>query len=177
MTWLTDLIDKLFSFVPRLFIVGPDQSGVRVTLGTRIKACPSGWYIHWPILQECEAIGVKVQVKDLRAQSVWTSDGHELCVSGAIRYRVSDATKAILEVFDYDQNLQAVALGIIQSYVGKHDVDAINTGVMADTIIIGLREESRGWGLKVEKVYITDIGKTNNLRLLLNQPLISNQEV
>jgi len=167
MDWLSQFVEKLFSVFPRLWLVDPDESGVRVTLGTRIKLTPPGWYVYWPIMQNCERIKVKSQVKDLRAQSVWSQDRVELVVSGAIQYSVRDARKAILECYDYDANIQALALGVIQKFAACRYSSAFKTSELEDEILRGLREASQGWGLKIERVYITDIGSTKNLRVML----------
>jgi len=170
---ISELFSCVLRIIPRIFLVNPDEAGVRVTLGTRITEMSPGWYIWWPLIQYCEAIKTKTQVKDLRAQSVWTADRQEMTVSGAIRYKVSNAKKAILEVWDYDANVQALALGIIQRYVGHCNLDDLDRGDLEKEIIKGLREESQGWGLRIEFVYITDIGRTQNFRVLLNEPILS----
>jgi regulator of protease activity HflC (stomatin/prohibitin superfamily) len=133
----------------------------------------SGWYVYWPLIQDCEAIKIRTQVKDLRAQSVWTLDHTEMTVSGAIRYKVSNARKAILEIFDYDDCIQALALGIIQRYIRGRVADGLDIEELESVITKGLREESQGWGLRIEFVYITDIGRTQNFRVLLNEPILS----
>lgn len=176
MTWLTDLIDRLLSIFPRLVIVAPDETGVRYTpkivRGIYVINLTPGYWIYWPLIQNIETIKCKTQVKDLRPQSVWTADRIEMTVSGAIRYRVRSAQKALLEVYDYDQNIQTVALGIIQQYIRKRDVDNIDTQQIEEDVLRGVRKASEGWGLYVERVYITDIGRTKNVRLLLNEPIL-----
>lgn len=172
MDWLSQIFERIFSFIPRFWYVMPDESGVRITLGSRVTTTPPGWYGYWPLIQECEKIKVKTQIKDLRAQSVWTKDHVELTVSGAIRYRVRDARLAILNCYDYDNNVQAVGLGIIEKYIFRMDESEIDTNKLAEEILAGVKQESRGWGLDIEQVFITDIGRTQNLRLLTNGPLI-----
>jgi len=173
MEWLTQFFDKVFSVIPRLWMVDPDESGVRITLGTRVKSLMPGWYIYWPLVQTCEKIKVKTQPVDLRPQSIWTIDGHEVMVSGWIKYRVEAAQKAILEVFNYDANIQTLALGIIFDFVSKKNLDDLkqNMGPLKEEILRGVREASRGWGLKIETVGLTDIGVVKNIRLLMNEPM------
>jgi len=172
MTWLTRLIDRLLSIFPRLVVVAPDETGVRYTpgiiQGVHVTNLTPGYWIYWPLIQNIETIQCKTQVKDLRPQSVWTTDRVEMTVSGAIRYRVRSARKALLEVYDYDQNIQAVALGIIQQYIRNHILVELDTQQIAEEVLKGVREASAGWGLYIEKVYITDIGRTQNIRILLN---------
>lgn len=175
MEWLTNFINKLLTVFPRLVLIAPDELGVRCTPGwsSGVKVTPlsSGWWIFWPLIQQMETIRCKTQVKDLRPQSVWTQDRQDMTVSGAIRYRVRSAQKALLEVYDYDQNIQAVALGIIQQYIREHRLEDLDTQQIEEAVLRGVRKASEGWGLYVERVYITDIGRTENTRLLLNEPL------
>ena len=180
MEWLTNLIDRLLSIFPRLVIIAPDETGVRYTpgfiKGVRIMSLIPGWWLYWPLIQNIETIQCKTQVKDLRPQSVWTADRIEMTVSGAIRYRVRSAQKALLEVYDYDQNIQAVALGIIQQYIREHKLENLNTQQLEGEVLEGVRKASEGWGLRVERVYITDIGRTQNFRLLLNESIFKETE-
>lgn len=175
MEWLTRFLDKLLSIFPRVIVIALDEAGVRCTpmwvRGVRIASLNPGWWAYWPVIQSIEIIKIKTQVKDLRPQSVWTADRVEMTVSGAIRYRVRSAQKALLEVYDYDQNIQAVALGIIQQYIREHALECLNTRQIEEKVLKGVREASEGWGLRVERVYITDIGRTQNIRILLNESI------
>lgn len=176
MTWLTNLIDRLLSIFPRLVLIAPDELGVRYTprlMGdVNITPLDPGWWIYWPLIQNIETIRCKTQIVDLRSQSVWTADRQDMTISGAIRYRVRSAQKALCEVYDYDQNVQAAALGIIQQYVRGHELENLDTQQIEAEVLKGVREASTGWGLYIEKVYITDIGRTQNIRLLLNKPIL-----
>jgi len=173
MQWLNDLIKKLTDLLPRIVLIAPDESGIRIRpsrTGVATQELTPGWWLEWPILVKIETIRIKTQVKDLRPQSVWTADRKDLTISGAIRYRVRSARKALLEVWDYDQNIQAVALGIMQQYVREHELKDLDTKQIEDEALKGVRKASEGWGLHIERVYVTDIGTTHNIRLLDNIP-------
>ena len=180
MHWFVGLVDKLTSFIPRPWLVFPDEGGVRVTArwpwnGVWIRDLEPGLYWYVPLFQQCENIKVKVQVQDLRCQSVWTKDGHELAISGTVRYRVDNPRKAILEVFDPDQNVQNTGLRVIFRFVTQQELAGLrdNLANLEREILAGLREASRGWGLKIEDVGLTDIGRTRNFRLLTNESLLT----
>ena len=154
--WLTQLISKLFAFIPRLQLVQPDESGVRTTLGSHVGPIEPGWYIYCPLFQEIRLMTITPQVVDLRPQSLRVDD-KDVTVSGAIMYRVSDARKALLNVQDYDRSLTTLALGIIAR------------GELHESEILkGLREAAAGWGIKVMSVFLTDRGDVVNIRLLTN---------
>lgn len=163
--WLNKILERLINLIPSIWLVAPDEAGVRETLGKYVKDCPPGWYLFWPVIQEVEKAKVKTQIQDLRCQSVWTKDHKELIVSGAVRYCVSNARKALLEVLDYDANIQALALGVIQNKCAFSNLNDISTGAIAETVLSELKKESQGWGLRIQAIYITDVGKTRNIRL------------
>ncbi len=168
MEWLTNILETLRNVFPRLFFILPDEGGVRVTLGTRVKTLKPGWYVYWPVIQVAEKLNVTPQAVDLRPQSVRISDNTDLVIGGAILYRISDAKKAILDVQDYDRSLQVLALGVIAEFMGRHNLTDLKISDLREAILTGVREEAAGFGLKIMKVYITDLGCVKNLRVLGN---------
>ncbi len=171
MEWILQLIDKLFCFIPRIWLVNPDEGGVRITLGSRYHPTPPGWYLYLPLIQDCFNITVTPQVVDLRAQSVFTKDRHDLCIGGGIMYRVDDAVKAMLKVQDYDKSLYTLALGIIANHMNEHDLADCTIAGIREAVLKGVRDDAAGWGLKIMRVYITDFGTTRNLRVLTDRPV------
>ena len=171
MNWFNQLFKKVFCWIPRIWLVNPDEGGVRITLGSQYCSTPPGWYVYWPLIQGVEKIVVTPQVIDLRVQSVFTKDRKDMCFGGGIMYRVDDPVKAILKVQDYDKSLYTLALGIVAEYINEHDYnDCIIKGIREE-ILKGIREAATGWGLKIMKMYVTDFGTTWNLRLLTNRPI------
>lgn len=166
MEWLTEILTAVRNVFPKSFSVFPDEGGVRITFGKRVKALKSGWYIYWPLIQHVEKISITPQPIDLRAQSVLTSDNIDMAISGAILYKINDARKAILEVQDYDRSVVTVALGVIAEHIGNHQSDKLEIEKLREAILTKVREEAVGFGLKIMRVYITDLGHAKNLRIL-----------
>ena len=172
--WITTLLDKLTCFLPRPLLVAPDEGGYRIspriTGKNKVKELKPGWYLWVPLFQRTEVIPIKIQPKDLRAQSLWTKDGANIMISGVIKYKVSDPVKALLEVYDYDDSIQIIALGVIHEFVSSHTLDELKAGIadLLERILTELRQESQGWGLKIVSVTLTDTGDVFNLRLLQN---------
>lgn len=112
---------------------------------------------------------VQTQVVDLRSQSVRSKDGHSLVVSGAIQYSIKDINKAVFNVQDVDKSLETLALGIILEFVKNRTVEECQDIVaLKKEILRGIKDAAQGWGLKIERVYITDLDKARNYRLLTN---------
>ena len=167
MEWLTNLLKNLRDWLPRKYFINPDEGGIRITLGNHVKTLVPGWYYYWPVLQECFGYKVTPQIVDMRPQSALTRDLENIAISGGIKYKISDIRKALLEVYDYDGSIRTLALGIICEYVGRHDFeDLTNLSELKEAILSGVRDEAAGMGLKIMKVYITDIGETKNIRIM-----------
>lgn len=164
MQWFIEIINKLFCWLPRLYVVRPDEAGVRITLGNHFKAIKPGWFIYWPIIHVFITINVMPQIKDIRAQSVMTHDKKSFCCGAAVKYRIKDAVAAILKVQDYDQTLQALVLGVISRYFAGKDND--DYADLEDCVLKGVKEAARGWGMDILAVYITDLGFAQNVRIL-----------
>ncbi len=167
MTWFTQLLDVLFCWLPRLWFVQPDESGVRITLGKHVNDCPPGWYIYWPLIHVPIKVNVATQGVRFAIQSVTTKDDVDLAIRGAILYRITDARKAIFETDDFDQCLEAIAGGVIESFVADRAyVELADRAALKVEIMKGLRAEAGGWGIKLTRVYLPDIGRVKNVRVL-----------
>lgn len=161
---LKQLLQFFVDLIPRIWLVEPDESGIRVTLGKYYSSTPSGYYFYWPVIQICRKITTTPQIADIRSQSVLTHDKQSFCCGGAIKYRIKDSVAAILRVQDYDETLQALCLGIISRYfANKADSDYSD---LEECVLKGVKEAARGWGLDIMAVYITDIGPATNIRIL-----------
>ncbi len=174
MDFLSRIYEAFKKLVPVIELIQPDEAGVRVTLGTREKVLGPGWYFLWPLIHEILYTTVTTQVKDLRGQSVLSKDHYDMVIGGAIRYKITDIRKAMLEVQDFDASLEALSLGALLSVASTTVREGLqNTEYFGDAVLKKIREEASGWGLKIQKVYVTDLGKTRNIRLLTTGPGVS----
>lgn len=167
MTWLIQLVDKLFCWIPRLWFVYPDEAGVRITLGSYVSDCSPGWYIEWPLIHTVIKVNTATQGVRFAIQSVTTKDDVDLAIRGAILYRITNARKAIFETADFDDALEAITGGVIEQFVSnKTYADLSDREVLKTEIKKGLRDSAAGWGIRLARVYIPDIGRVRNIRVL-----------
>ena len=172
MDWLRDIVNRLLSVFPRIHIIGSHEGGVRINAfvfwywNSELKP---GWYLWWPLCQRLTYVEVKPQIIDLRSQSIRTADGKDIVVSGAIQYSIDDALSACLEVQDFDKSVVALALGVILEYVSKRNLKELqNVRTLKTEVKNGILKKAEGWGLRVDEVFITDLGVARNIRLLGN---------
>ena len=172
MNWLSSLIERLLSIVPRIQMVNPDELGVRIILGKYVKSLVSGWYLVWPVLMEVQIIAVTPQVVDARCQSVRTKDGIDLAIGLAVRYRINNVAPTLLKVLDYDRSLQNSALVACVEIIGDMDMSEIHVDPINVKLTDLVQKKARGWGIEVQNCGVTDIGKTTNIRILGNTPVV-----
>ena len=169
MEWLQALIERLTCFIPRPTIMTVYEAGLRFTFGKYIRVITAGWFWYTPLFQRIQWMEIQTQVVDLRSQSIRTADGQSMIVSGAIQYSVKDVRKAILNVQNVDTALENLALGVLLEFVKSKTLEECHdVGALKKEILRGIKEAAQGWGLKIERVYITDLDKCRNLRLLTN---------
>ena len=167
MNWLSQLLERLFCWVPRLTLVAPDEEGVRETLGKRWKRLHPGWYIFWPLIHRTIRIVVTPQVVNLPGQSAYTKDGVSIVISGALQYRIDNGAKTLLEVQDYDASLIALSLGEISIYANSKTLtECMDIDKLCDEILKGIRKASVGWGIKIMRVLITDLAPVQSFRII-----------
>ena len=167
MEWLKELIQKLTCFIPRPLLLADYEAGVRITFGKWNKKIASGWFWYIPLFQKIVWMEIQTQVADLRGQSVRTKDGQSVIVSGAIQYSIKDVYKSFFNVQDIDKSLETLALGIILEYVNKRTLEECeDVEGLKKEILKGVKDAAQGWGLKIERIYITDLDKTRNIRLI-----------
>ncbi len=167
MEWVKELIQRITCFIPRPQMLFDYQAGVRITWGRRNKVISSGLFWYIPLFQEIIYMDIQTQVVDLRGQSVHTKDGKHLIVSGAIQYSIKDIYKAVFNVQNVDQSLETLALGIILEYINKRTLlECSEIGELKREILKGIKDAAFGWGCKIERVYITDLDESRNIRLI-----------
>ncbi len=173
MNWLSQLIERLFCWVPRITLVAPDEYGIIETLGKRWKRMPPGCYIWWPPIQRTIRVTVTPQVVNLPGQSAYTKDGTSIVISGALQYRIDDAAKSILEVQDFDDSLRALSLGIISIYANSKTLkECMDIDKLCEEILKGIRKASAGWGIKIMRVLITDLAPVQSYRIIGNANVV-----
>ena len=168
MQWLKQFFQFITDIIPRIWLVCPDESGVRITLGKRFRLTSPGWYVYWPLIQVVRKLTVTTQVIDLREQGLTTQDNKNLAISGAVEYTVRDSVKAILQVQDVDKNLPTLCLGKIAEYVETHDYDECTSEKIKTELRKEIREHVNAWGLAIKHIYITDRITTTAYKIMLN---------
>jgi len=166
--FLRQLWEFLTYALPRPVWVEPNEGGVLLRFGKFKYIVETGWTWVWPPIEKVRKLDITEQVIDLRAQSLTTKDDATLAVSGAVSYRVENPKKALLDVQDVDVSLPTLSLGILAHYVTTHTLEeCMNCEEIVDHVRKGIRDEAVArWGLRILKVWITDIAEHKVIRVI-----------
>jgi len=135
------------------------ERGVRFTLGKYTGMMDPGWRLVIPIFQSYQKIDIRTKAVDVPDQNTITRDNVVVKVNAVIYYKVSDASRAVIEVEDFQYAITQYAQTTMRNIVGEVTLDELLSGRdrIADRIREIVDKETDAWGLKVQNVELKDI--------------------
>ena len=135
------------------------QRGVKFQLGKYTGMVMPGWRIVLPVIQSMKIIDIRVKAVDVPYQEAITKDNISAKINAVIYYKVSDASKAMLEVEDFFYAISQLAQTTMRNVVGELELDQLlaNRDQAAQRIRELVDKASDPWGIKVEAVELKDI--------------------
>src|ERR1017187_8176684 len=114
--------------------------------------------IFWPI-DKIVKVSLRVVTWDVPAQDVITRDNVSLKVNAVVYFRVTSATKAIVEVENFRYAVEQAAQTSLRSVLGEVELDDLlsqreKLNARLQTI---LDEQTEPWGIKVAKVEVKQV--------------------
>lgn len=173
---MTALIETIIDFLGSLqffTIITPEDRGVLLRGGKYHHTYKPGFHWHWPIIDEVRVVTVVEQAVDLPEQSVTTKDGIVLLVGGTIRYEIFKPRYALLNVQDYDETLQIIAMGSLLSYIARRKRSEIlyPEDVEAE-ILSDLQSDCEHIGLNVVEFRLTNSCEHKVIRVIGDQSVV-----
>nr|MBP6912264.1 slipin family protein [Candidatus Paceibacterota bacterium] len=135
------------------------ERGVRFTLGKFTGLMNPGWKLVIPVFQSFQRVDIRVKATDVPDQNAITRDNVSVKVNAVIYYKVSDASKAIIEVEDFKYAISQYAQTTMRNIVGSVTLDELlaERDQIADRIREIVDQETDAWGLKVQNVELKDV--------------------
>lgn len=129
------------------------------TMGRFSNIKNPGWRIVVPIFQEMIKVDMRVKAVDVPDQKAITKDNIAVNVNAVIYYKVSDASKAVLEVENFFYAMSQLAQTTMRNVVGEVELDELLS--QRDRISERIREivdnASDPWGIQVSNVELKDV--------------------
>ena len=164
-TFLIDILESAF-YCWR--VIYPDEIGVRTFCGRNPVALDTGLHFMCPVVGDLAIVEVKEQVLDLRSQSLTTKDNKAIAIGLSVAYEVLDPIRAIYEVQDWDQSLEAEMLGVAGEYVLTRTFgELLSDSGLSKNVLDEIRKVATSkWGLKVLRIRRSDFASCRSIRLM-----------
>jgi regulator of protease activity HflC (stomatin/prohibitin superfamily) len=145
------------------------ERGVKFQFGKFTTLLAPGWHVILPIIQGLKKVDIRTKAVDVPLQEAITRDNVSAKINAVIYYKVSDATKAILEVENFGYAVSQLAQTTMRNVVGEMELDELlaNRESAAKKIRTIVDLASDPWGIKVESVELKDIILPDNMQRVI----------
>lgn len=166
-----DIIVWLCKKLPHFYTILPNEAAVVTRFGRYVKTLYAGGHyrFHWPVIHSIIVIDVKRQLIDIDMQDIMTSDMHTICLNASIEYVVANPAIAILEVNEYDKNLQEIGGDVFRRAIMSRTLDECVKGI--EGILLEVfecldKKAEKEYGIDVLEVLIPTFTSTRTIRLI-----------
>lgn len=157
--FIITLIVILFILLISVRQINQYERGVKFSFGKFSSIMEPGWRIVLPIFQSYRKVDIRIKAVDVPDQNAITKDNVSVKVNAVIYYKVSDASKVIIEVENFEYAISQYAQTTMRNIVGEVTLDELLSS--RDKIAERIREivdkETDEWGLKVNNVELKDV--------------------
>ena len=142
------------------------QRGVMFTLGKYSGTKMPGWRIVIPIFQSMQKVDIRVKAVDVPDQEALTKDNISVHINAVIYYKVSDASRAIIQVENFYYATSQLAQTTMRNIVGETTLDKRlqNREEVSISIRNIVEKLTDPWGITVENVELKDILLPENMK-------------
>lgn len=150
------IIGLLFLFIKQ---VNQYERGVMFKLGKYTGIKQPGWRLVVPIFQKLKIVDVRVKAVEVPEQKAITKDNIPVGVTAVIYYKVSDVSKAILEVENFYHAVSQLAQTTMRNVVGEVELDELlgQREKVSEKIKSIVSKASDAWGIRVDDVELKDV--------------------
>ena len=173
-SWLSQLIETFYRFIPHIVIIRATHAGVKWIRGSKIKAMPPGLHWYWPLTTELEVLVTARQTLAIPDQVLTTKDGKKITVKTLVVYKIRDIIQAIGKAnWDTDATVNDLTQSAVMRVVATHTLGEILGGIADESITATLtkevRKELRQYGVYIVRAKLVNFAETKVFKLLTTQ--------
>ena len=149
----------LVIFSKAIYILREYERGVVFRLGRLVGARGPGFILVIPFIDRLVRIGLRIIAMDVPSQDVITKDNISVKVNAVVYYRVFDASKAVVEVQDYNYATSQLAQTTLRSVIGSAELDELLSAREKINVELQsiLDKQTDVWGIKVSAVEVKHV--------------------
>ncbi|MBI4044484.1 MAG: slipin family protein [Candidatus Diapherotrites archaeon] len=172
------LVYLLFLVFISIRVVQQYQTGVVFSLGKLDRTLGPGLNFIFPVVEAVKVIDMRVLTIDIPSQQAITKDNVPVTINGVLYFKVLDASKAIINVQDYEYAVSQYAQTALRDVIGQMTLDEVlaERQQVGDQIEKIVDRESGAWGIKVTNIKMQDIDMPEDLKRLMSRQASSERE-
>jgi regulator of protease activity HflC (stomatin/prohibitin superfamily) len=146
-------------FIASLRQVNQYERGVRFTMGRFSNMAQPGWRIVVPIFQSMTKVDLRLKAIDVPSQDAITKDNVSAKINAVIYYKITDASKSVLEVERVHWAVVQLAQTTMRNIVGEVSLDELlsQRQDISNKIEQIVDAATDTWGVEVVTVELKDI--------------------
>ena len=159
-------------------VVKQYERGVKFTLGKFVGIMDPGLRIVFPVIQTWDRVDIRIKTVDVPDQDAITKDNVSLNVNAVLYYKVVDASKAIIEVEDFDFAVSELSQTTMRDIVGEVTLDELlsNRESISKRIKEIVDEATDQWGIKVDFVELKHVELPEQLKRTIGKEAEAERE-
>ncbi len=153
------LIPLLILILVSIRQVNQYERGVKFTLGKFTEMVDPGWRLIFPVIQSMSKVDLRLRTVEVPTQECLTKDNISVGVTAVLFFKVTDASKAVLNIENFYYATSQLAQTTMRNVVGAVSLDDLlskrdNISDKIKDIVDAMIEE---WGITVVNVELKDI--------------------
>ncbi len=175
-TYIGGLI--ILYFLSSLKVVNEYERGVKFFLGRYTGLMRPGLRIVLPVLMSWFRVDMRIKAVDVPDQDAITKDNVSIKVNAVLYYKVSEASKAILEVEHFGYAVSQLAQTTMRDVVGEATLDQLlsERDAISKRIKTIVDKATDPWGIKVESVELKHVELPETLKRVIGKEAEAERE-
>ncbi len=135
------------------------QRAVVFRLGRYTGIKGPGIYYLIPLVDRQQKVDTRTATVNLEQQETITKDSVTIKVNAVLWFRIVEASKAVLEVVNYEQAVYQFSVTALRNIIGQHSLDEVLKGreQINQTLQSIVDATTEPWGIKIEMVEMKDV--------------------
>lgn len=161
-----------------LRVINEYERGVVFFLGKHMGTFTPGLKIILPVIMTWEKIDLRVKAIDVPDQDAISKDNVSIQINAVLYYRITDASKAVLEVEHYNYAVSQLAQTTMRDVVGEVTLDELlsNRDAISKRIKTIVDKATDPWGIKVDGVELKHVELPADLKRVISKEAEAERE-
>jgi hypothetical protein len=175
MSGLRELFQQFGNLFRWWVVVAPWEQGIRVRLGKRVTLLEAGVHLRIPFVDRVFRQSTRRRFTNVPTQTVSTSDGKAVTVSGALAFRIDDLLQLYDSLHQAEDTIHSEAMSAVASVITRAPLAELTVAGIEEHVMRSLNLKRYGLGGMEYK--LTDFVAVRTYRLIQGGPKDWNENV